>query len=170
MTRTGSPSRAIAPVASSTAAPPDMSNFISLIFAPGLSEIPPESNVTALPTSPSTGPSASGGSYRSVISCGSSCAPRATAANAPMPAASIPSRPSDSALRPSSSAASSAARSASREGVRSLAGAFWRSRAALAAVAMASARITAADTSWWADSASCIRRSGSEVVLYFRYA
>ena len=35
-TRTGSPSRAIAAVASSTAAPPDMSNFISLIFAAGL--------------------------------------------------------------------------------------------------------------------------------------
>ena len=55
-TRTGRPRRAIAPIASSTAAPPDMSNFISLIFAPGLSEMPPESKVTALPTSPSTGP------------------------------------------------------------------------------------------------------------------
>ena len=61
-TRTGSPSRAIAPVASSTAAPPDMSNFISLIFAPGLIEMPPESNVTALPTSPSSGPATSAGS------------------------------------------------------------------------------------------------------------
>ena len=61
-TRTGRPSRAIAPVASSTTAPPDMSNFISLIFAPGLSEMPPESNVTALPTRPSTGPAGSGGS------------------------------------------------------------------------------------------------------------
>ena len=60
-TGTGSPSRAIAPVASSTAAPPDMSNFISLIFMPGLSEMPPESNVTALPTRPSTGPVASCG-------------------------------------------------------------------------------------------------------------
>ena len=55
-TRTGSPSAAIAPVASSTAAPPDMSNFISLIFVAGLSEIPPESNVTALPTRPEHGP------------------------------------------------------------------------------------------------------------------
>ena len=53
---TGSPSRAIAPVASSTAAPPDMSNFISCIFAEGLIEIPPVSNVTALPTKPRWGP------------------------------------------------------------------------------------------------------------------
>ena len=60
MTRSGSASRAIAPTASMTAAPPDMSNFISLIFSAGLSEMPPESNVTALPISPSTGPSASG--------------------------------------------------------------------------------------------------------------
>ena len=49
-TRTGRPSRAIAPVASSTAAAPDMSNFISLIFSAGLIEMPPVSNVTPLPT------------------------------------------------------------------------------------------------------------------------
>ena len=54
-TRTGNPSRAIAAIASITAAPPDMSNFISAIFAPGFSEMPPLSNVTALPTSPSVG-------------------------------------------------------------------------------------------------------------------
>ena len=36
MTRSGSASRAIAPTASITAAPPDMSNFISLIFAAGV--------------------------------------------------------------------------------------------------------------------------------------
>ena len=47
---TGSPSLAIASVASITAAPPDMSNFISCILAAGLIEIPPVSNVTALPT------------------------------------------------------------------------------------------------------------------------
>ena len=56
---TGRPRRAIAPIASITAAPPDMSNFISDIFAPGFSEMPPLSNVTALPTRPSTGPRAS---------------------------------------------------------------------------------------------------------------
>ena len=58
--RTGSCSRAIASIASITAAPPDMSNFISCIVAAGLIEIPPVSNVTALPTKPSRGPRASG--------------------------------------------------------------------------------------------------------------
>ena len=55
-TRTGSRSSAIASIAPSTAAPPDMSNFMSDILLAPLIEIPPESNVTALPTSPSTGP------------------------------------------------------------------------------------------------------------------
>jgi hypothetical protein len=49
--RAGSPSAAIAPSDSITAAPPDMSNFISCIFALGLIEIPPVSKVTAFPTS-----------------------------------------------------------------------------------------------------------------------
>ncbi len=53
--RTGSPIRAIAATAEMTAAPPDMSNFISAIFAPGFSEMPPLSKVTALPTNPSSG-------------------------------------------------------------------------------------------------------------------
>jgi hypothetical protein len=39
-----------------------MSNFMSLILLPGLIEMPPESNVTALPTKPRTGPVAPGGS------------------------------------------------------------------------------------------------------------
>jgi len=43
-------------MASTTAAPPDMSNFISSIFAEGFSEMPPVSKVTALPTKPSVGP------------------------------------------------------------------------------------------------------------------
>ena len=59
-TRIGRRSRAMAPIASITAAPPDMSNFISDIFIAGLMEIPPLSNVTALPTSPRIGPSVSG--------------------------------------------------------------------------------------------------------------
>ena len=50
------PSSAIAATASSTAAPPDMSIFISCIDCDGLIEIPPLSNVTALPTRPSTSP------------------------------------------------------------------------------------------------------------------
>ena len=57
---TGSCRRAIAATASMTAAPPDMSNFISDIFAPGFSEMPPLSKVTALPTNPSLGPLAPG--------------------------------------------------------------------------------------------------------------
>ena len=52
--------RAIAASASMTAAPPDMSNFISAILAPGFSDMPPLSNVTALPTNPSAGPFAPG--------------------------------------------------------------------------------------------------------------
>ena len=56
VTVTGSPSVAIASIDSSTAAPPDMSNFISDIFPLGLSEIPPVSKVTALPTKPRWGP------------------------------------------------------------------------------------------------------------------
>ncbi len=52
----GRPSSAIAATASSTAAPPDMSNFISCIPAPGFSEIPPVSKVTPLPTRPRVGP------------------------------------------------------------------------------------------------------------------
>ena len=51
------PSCAIAPIDSMTAAPPDMSNFISCILPAGLIEIPPVSNVTALPTKPRCGPS-----------------------------------------------------------------------------------------------------------------
>ena len=52
-----SPSSTIAAVASSTAAPPDMSIFISCMRPAGLIEIPPVSKVTALPTRPSAGPS-----------------------------------------------------------------------------------------------------------------
>ena len=53
--RTGAPRSASVATASSTAAPPAMSNFISCIFAEGLSHRPPVSNVTALPTSASRG-------------------------------------------------------------------------------------------------------------------
>ena len=56
VTCAGSPSVAIASMASITAAPPDMSNFISCIFPAGLIEIPPVSKVTALPTSERCGP------------------------------------------------------------------------------------------------------------------
>jgi hypothetical protein len=55
-TRTGSPSCAIAAVASRTAAPPDMSYFMSGIWPAGLIDSPPVSWVTALPTRPRSGP------------------------------------------------------------------------------------------------------------------
>ncbi len=56
----GKPSSAIVAVASSAAAPPDMSIFISGIEAGGLSEMPPVSKVTPLPTIASVSPSATG--------------------------------------------------------------------------------------------------------------
>ena len=51
-----SSSFAIAETASSTAAAPDISIFISCIEAAGLIEIPPVSKVTPLPTSPRVSP------------------------------------------------------------------------------------------------------------------
>ena len=53
----GTSSFAIAETASRTAAAPDMSIFISCIPADGLIEMPPESKVTPLPTSPRVSPS-----------------------------------------------------------------------------------------------------------------
>ena len=52
----GNPSSAMAATASRTAAAPDMSIFISCIPDAGLIEIPPESKVTPLPTSPMVSP------------------------------------------------------------------------------------------------------------------
>jgi hypothetical protein len=56
---TASSSSAIAATASSTAAAPDMSIFISCIEPAGLIEIPPVSKVTPLPTRPRVSPSES---------------------------------------------------------------------------------------------------------------
>jgi hypothetical protein len=150
MTRTGRLSRAIAPTASMTAAPPDMSNFISAILAAGLIEMPPVSNVTALPIRPSTDPLASAPSYRRTMSAGSLWAPWATAPNAPIPCSARKSRPKTSTSTP----ASARARSARAAGVMSLAGVFCRSRAAFWASATTAAASTGADTSWWALTAS----------------
>ena len=80
----------------------------------------------------------------------------------------IPLRPSTSVLRPSTSPASSVARSASAEGVRSLAGRFCRSRARLAASATTVASATARSTSASPEaisrprgaSAACLARCG----------
>ena len=54
-TRTGASSSASAAIASITAAPPHMSNFMSVIELAGLIARPPLSNVTALPISASRG-------------------------------------------------------------------------------------------------------------------
>ncbi len=58
------PSSAIAAVASSAAAPPDMSIFMSGIEPAGLSEMPPVSKVTALPTTASVSPPRAGAGRR----------------------------------------------------------------------------------------------------------
>ena len=60
ITLPGAPVLAMAWKAPSTAAPPHMSYFILSMFSAGLIEMPPVSNVTALPTSASTGPTALG--------------------------------------------------------------------------------------------------------------
>ena len=54
-TRIGACSIASARIAQITAAPPAMSSFIRSMPSAGLIEIPPASNVTPLPTKPSTG-------------------------------------------------------------------------------------------------------------------
>ena len=54
-TSTGILSVAMVAIAASIAAPPAMSHFIVSIDSEGLSESPPESNVTPLPTSASAG-------------------------------------------------------------------------------------------------------------------
>ena len=51
----GSLRAAIVAAAASTAAPPDMSHFIVSIESEGLSDRPPESNVTPLPTNARSG-------------------------------------------------------------------------------------------------------------------
>ena len=136
ITRTGSPSRAIAPTAATTAAPPDMSNFISCIFAAGLIEMPPVSKVTALPTRPSTGPRR----VRAVVAHDDQrgvgvAALRDGGERAHAAGRCRKSRPCTSTLTPSSARAASA-RAA---GVRSLAGVFCRSRATVAAWATTAA-------------------------------
>ena len=57
-TRTGAASSASAATASITAAPPAMSNFISICEGPGLIHRPPESNVIPLPMNASVGAAA----------------------------------------------------------------------------------------------------------------
>ncbi len=81
----GTSSSAIAAIASSTAAPPDMSIFISCIPAEGLIEMPPVSKVTDLPTRPSFSPSPRPAYSRAIRRGSMSSPPLATASRPPMP-------------------------------------------------------------------------------------
>ena len=58
--RMGTFSAASAPIPWSVPAPPAMSPFMSCMFVDGFSEMPPASNVIALPTSPSRTPGSAG--------------------------------------------------------------------------------------------------------------
>ena len=155
----GSSSSAIAAIVSSTAAPPDMSIFISSILAEGLMEIPPVSKVTALPTSPIVSPPAPPPEYRRLISCGSCALPCETAIRPPMPRSAIWSRPSTSTSTESWAPAISRARSARYVGVTTFAGSAWSSRARFAASAATRARVTAPSRSPAEPGAEMTRRS-----------
>ena len=88
-----------------------------------------------------------------MISRGSSWLPRATPANAPMPAASISARPIVSTVEPADLGGELVRALGQRASASSRCpGAFWRSRAAFAAVAITAARPTASETSWCAES------------------
>ncbi len=93
----------IAHIVPSTLAAPPMSNFISSISAPGLSEMPPLSKVMPLPTS-TTGPLAlappGAPLYCRTMKRGGSSEPWATARNEPMPMRWICLRSKTSTLKP----------------------------------------------------------------------
>ena len=128
--------RAIAPTASSTAAPPDMSNFISCIFAAGLDRDPAGVEGHRLADEAEQRPGDVGRLVADRDQPRLLVEPRATAANAPIPAASIPARSSTSTVTPRSSAA----RAASAVGRHHVGRLFCRSRAALTASATTAAR------------------------------
>ena len=140
-----------------TAAAPDMSPFISAMFAAGLRLIPPLSKVMPLPTSATGLPSAPLGAYSRTTSRGSRSAPRATARNAPMLRSSSSFGPSTRHFIPYSAyrEASSAAVDAIKTGVTSLAGPLAKSRARYRPAASASARRTASCTA----SSTCFSRN-----------
>ena len=79
-----------------------MSNFISSIPPAGLMEMPPVSNVTALPTRPSTSGARpfAGGVYRITIIRGGCAEPCATASIDPAPIFSRRARSSTVTFRP----------------------------------------------------------------------
>ena len=80
----GSFNLVIAAIVPMTLAAPHMSNFISSMLGPGLSEIPPVSNVTPLPTS-TTGLLLPAPLYCMTMSFAGSTAPAVTDNNEPMP-------------------------------------------------------------------------------------
>ena len=87
----------------STAAAPDMSNFISSMFWAGLMEMPPESKVTPLPTSP-TGAASPAAVYSRTMKRGSCALPWATASSAPIPSWRIAARSSTVTVKPCAAA------------------------------------------------------------------
>ena len=132
-TRIGASSRLSARIAVITAAPPAMSSFIRSIISAGLIEMPPVSNVTPLPTSPSTGPPVTpGGVCDSVSRRAGSAEPRATPSISPISSFAIAC---SSWICTSSEvpAASAAPRSTNTRGVRMLPGSLAISRAKLVA-------------------------------------
>jgi hypothetical protein len=121
---------AMAVMAPSTAAAPDMSVFIVLMPWAVFSDSPPESNVMPFPTNATVGVSAvaCGGSYNSSISRGGSSDPRATPSRPPSRAFSAPTSSSTVTTSPAAVPRSTAT-SARRSGVRLPAGSLMRSRA-----------------------------------------
>ncbi len=103
-TRTGRSSSATACMAPSTAAAPAMSAFMGIMPSRVLSDRPPVSNVTPLPTSATSGRSSRPALCSSSMIAGSVREPWATARKAPMPSPSAHSRPWLSKRRPVSAA------------------------------------------------------------------
>ena len=170
---------AIARIAPSTAAPPDMSCFISSIEAAGLMEIPPVSNVIPLPTRAMVGRRLEGrrGPYSRTISRGGCALPRPTARIAPI-FSFLSSASASTLTRRSVSSASLRACSAIQAGVCTLPGSLDSSRAKFVDVATISPiRAPLRIGALWRSSAgisSQLSRTGgdSSSVLYLskRYA
>ena len=113
----------------STEAAPHMSNFISSIPAPPLSEIPPVSNVTPLPISTVGAAVFVPPMYFSTIKRSGSFEPRATDINEPMPSLATSLGPKTSQATTGCALASDLAASPNIVGVAKLAGRFANSLA-----------------------------------------
>ena len=128
-------------IAPKTAAEPHMSNFISSIDLPGLSEIPPESNVTPLPTTARVS-FASGCRYSMKINLAGVIEPWETPSSIPMPSFFISFSSMTLYLSPSVLQRFLAS-SASFPGFISFAGVFPRVLAMLAETALNAPNLTA---------------------------